>query len=229
MRRYAIFLFAIPAALVCARFGIWQLSRLQQRRASNAVLHAAMTQEPIQLNSRQQTYQPFRAVAASGRFDYDRQVVVEGAPIEGAPGVIVVTPLRLGDSTAVLVERGWVFSPDGQTVDLGRTRESDSTTVSGVIVDPGAEAGTVPGAEWPKRVQRPSPNVLGPLYPYKLLPYVVRRTDPPALSALRPVPLPELSDGPHLGYAFQWFAFAIIAVVGSVFIYRKEVRRVGRV
>ena len=29
-----------------------------------------------------------------------------------------------------------------------------------------------------------------------------------------PVPRSELTEGRHLGYAVQWFAFAIIAVVG---------------
>jgi len=31
----------------------------------------------------------------------------------------------------------------------------------------------------------------------------------------RPPPAPELESGPHLAYAFQWFAFAAIAVVGG--------------
>ena len=38
-----------------------------------------------------------------------------------------------------------------------------------------------------------------------------------------PVPMPqeELTEGSHLGYAVQWFAFAAIAIVGAGFlIYR---------
>ena len=38
-----------------------------------------------------------------------------------------------------------------------------------------------------------------------------------------PAPIPELDDGPHLSYAFQWFAFATIATVGYVILVRREV------
>ena len=45
----------------------------------------------------------------------------------------------------------------------------------------------------------------------------------PAESAdLRPIPLPDLSDGPHLSYAVQWVIFAGVAVVGFVFLIRRE-------
>jgi cytochrome oxidase assembly protein ShyY1 len=43
--------------------------------------------------------------------------------------------------------------------------------------------------------------------------------------SLAPIPLPELSDGPHLSYAVQWFLFATIAVVGYVVLLRREAAR----
>ena len=39
-----------------------------------------------------------------------------------------------------------------------------------------------------------------------------------------PSPLPELSDGPHLSYAIQWFTFAAIAVAGCVVLALREGR-----
>jgi cytochrome oxidase assembly protein ShyY1 len=35
-----------------------------------------------------------------------------------------------------------------------------------------------------------------------------------------PVPAPALNDGPHALYAFQWFGFAVIALVGAFFLPR---------
>jgi len=230
MRRYAIFLIAIPLALVSVRLGFWQLSRLHQRRALNASLKTAMAQPPIRLNERPGRVEPFHPVSVTGRFDYERQLVVDGVSQQGMPGVIVVTPVMIADSDAVLVERGWIVSPDGRTVDVARVRETDSATIQGFAVEPGPDAGLAVGEEWPRHVLRPSPTAVARLYPYHLLPYLVRRSDPPALgSPLRPVPLPELTEGPHLGYAFQWFFFAAVALVGSVVIYRREkgVQRAG--
>jgi len=34
-----------------------------------------------------------------------------------------------------------------------------------------------------------------------------------------------LGDGPHLSYAIQWFSFAVIIVVGSVALARKQRRQ----
>jgi cytochrome oxidase assembly protein ShyY1 len=37
-----------------------------------------------------------------------------------------------------------------------------------------------------------------------------------------PVPLPDLSEGPHLSYAIQWFCFAAVAVAGAAILVRRE-------
>jgi hypothetical protein len=48
---------------------------------------------------------------------------------------------------------------------------------------------------------------------------------PPQASGLpKIVPLPELSEGPHLSYAIQWFSFACVALIGWGVLIRKEAR-----
>ena len=42
------------------------------------------------------------------------------------------------------------------------------------------------------------------------------------------VPPPELSEGPHLGYAAQWFIFSTIAVIGYPLVLRRVVMRRGK-
>ena len=66
---------------------------------------------------------------------------------------------------------------------------------------------------------------------YELLPvYITLRSQVPAQGGLPEVaPAAELTDGPHLGYALQWFAFASIAAMGWTILVRREVldRRVA--
>jgi surfeit locus 1 family protein len=53
-----------------------------------------------------------------------------------------------------------------------------------------------------------------PLAPFMLLALgdtVVRDVTKPAA-----IPPPSLGEGPHQSYAFQWFAFATVAIVGFV-------------
>lgn len=40
-------------------------------------------------------------------------------------------------------------------------------------------------------------------------------------SVPRRLPPPTVDAGPHRSYAAQWFAFAIIAVVGGVLLFRR--------
>ncbi|MBI4500935.1 MAG: SURF1 family protein [Gemmatimonadetes bacterium] len=225
MRKYAIFFVAIPVAGLCVRLGFWQVSRLQQRQARNAALRTALAEPPVDLAHFSGDLAVFRSVRATGRFDYDRQIVVDASAVNGVPAVIIVTPLRLADGGAVLIDRGWVPSPDAHRVMLDSLREADSTEVTGAVVDPGPDIPVRADSIWPKHVQRPTPRSLATLYPYPVRPYIVRRIRPPGLGQkLLSVPLPELTEGPHLSYAIQWFAFAIIALVGSVFLFRKEAR-----
>jgi len=46
--------------------------------------------------------------------------------------VALITPLRLHDGSAVLVDRGWVPSPDAFHVDHRLYREPDTALVTGV-------------------------------------------------------------------------------------------------
>jgi surfeit locus 1 family protein len=228
MRRYAVFLVAAPVALVCVRLGFWQLSRLSERRALNESRRAAMALPPIQLEERPAPAQvdPYRSVRAAGTFDFSREVVISGRNFGEGPAAIVVTPLMLAGDTAVLVERGWIRAADPRRVGLDSLRETASVILDGIVVDAGPEMRAATDTGWPKYVQRANPRALGPEYPYPLLAYLVRRTAPPeGGQLLRPVPVPELSEGPHLAYAVQWFAFATIILVGSVALYRKEVRQ----
>src|SRR5437667_4395589 len=132
MRRYAIFFISIPVAILFVRLGFWQLSRLHERRAKNAEVRLGLARPAIDVANDTTDLAPYQPVRARGVFDYDRQVVIEAVGFEGTPAVVVVTPLRFPDGSAVLVERGWVPSPDARTVVLDSLRERDSAMVEGV-------------------------------------------------------------------------------------------------
>jgi len=152
------------------------------------------------------------------------------AKATGKPGVALVTPLRLADGSAVLVDRGWVPSPDAYTVRLDSVREPDTAQVAGMLLRVTASREfALPDSTWPVHVPSDDPARLADRYPYPLLPWVLRRTeaDGPVPPRLRPIPLPVIDNGPHLSYAIQWFAFATIAVVGSVLLFVRE-RETGK-
>ena len=65
---------------------------------------------------------------------------------------------------------------------------------------------------------------IGLQVPYKLVPIYIQPNPDPALTQ-PPYPFQptiEISEGPHLGYAIQWFIFATILFLGYPFFLRKQ-------
>ena len=209
---------ALVVAAVCVRLGFWQLARLHERRARNAVVRAGLARPPVELAGKIPTDSVRnRRVHARGIYDYDHERLWRPRSFQEMPGVDLVTPLKLADGSAVLVDRGFVPSPDAYHVDQAAFREPDSASVVGLALTAPRGRGDV------------DPATLGDSLPYPLLPVVVQAlpADSPAARARdfpRRWPVPQLTDGPHLSYAIQWFSFAVIIVVGSVALLRKTAR-----
>jgi surfeit locus 1 family protein len=213
----------LAVALLCMRLGFWQLHRLEERRARNSATVARMAEPPVQLSSMMMDSAGllFRRASVSGVYDDARTIIVAGRTYRGVPGVYVLTPLRVGNA-AVLVNRGWMPAADAANVNLDGIRESSPKDQTGLIVeltrDPRpADRDTSAGFRrvWfhvgHAALQREFPYPLA-TYAVQLLPAgdaprFPKRVDPPALD-----------EGPHLGYAIQWFSFAIIAVTGWLII-----------
>ncbi len=213
-------------ALVCARLGVWQLDRLRERRASNASSLAARSAPEVRIGGTM-TMNPSldgRVVSAVGHYDHTHDVVLRGKAYGGSPGVEIVSPLVLEDGrTAVLVNRGFVPTPDAVTVQTDSVRELGKVRVKGTALELPSGNGkplTRSGATTWARLDR---DALRGTMPYQLAPWYIRQSPDSALPRFprRLGPLP-LDDGPHLSYAIQWFAFAVMAIVfGAVILKTK--------
>jgi surfeit locus 1 family protein len=217
---------ALVAAALFVRLGFWQLDRLAQRRERNKLLSARINAAAAPWSDT--TAVRYRRVRLSGVPDYEREIVLVGRSRRASPGVNLVTPVRLrGTDTAVLVNRGWVYSPDATAVDRARWREGegegDTLSVEGYVeafTDPGP--GDLPANQ--RIARRLSHQAVSARFPYPIAPAYVVAIDPQRPAGrqasvspdvpVRPGP-PAPDEGPHFGYALQWFAFALIAVVGA--------------
>ena len=124
---------ALLIAATCVRLGVWQLDRLHGRRERNAALFAARARPPLEVDgSLPADSARDRRLHARGVYDYRHEQFWRARSYEGVPGVDLVTPLRLADGTAVLVDRGWAPLPDAYHVDQGAYREGDSAAVVGL-------------------------------------------------------------------------------------------------
>ena len=216
---------AVLAAALFIRLGFWQLSRLRERQAFNALIARQQRSRPIPFEQlpRDTAGAHYRGASVAGRFDYDHEVVMANRTRRGSPGVEFLTPLRLpGSDTAVLVNRGWVYSPDGSSVDRARWREGEESHVAGYIELFAPDSALTRSAH-PGLIRRVTRSELAPYVPYPLAPYyLVAVGDTADLSHPARRDLPVLDDGPHRGYALQWFSFAVIALGGAGIVVTRE-------
>lgn len=238
-------LFVFVTVVIMLNLGFWQLGRLDERKSANAIVTAAMDRQPEPLSSvlpagasstseqvKAAEYQP---VYVSGVYRPDEQVLVNNRTNNGSPGYWVVTPLVLADGTAVAVNRGWIpFSytedgswddfapPKGTVVVQGLLRQSQVRESNGLVSSPkDPEVGTL------RTLARLDVGRLAQQIDERMFPgYVsLRAQDPAQVDLPVPVPLPELSQGPHLGYAMQWFAFSLLTIIVYPLLLRRYARR----
>jgi surfeit locus 1 family protein len=219
-------LLVVLLVVVMVNLGFWQLRRLDEKRDRNALVEARMDQPEAAVGD---LLDPgaggdavsdvrFRQVTATGTYDDGATVEVRNRTQDGAPGAWLVTPLQLAGGERVGVIRGFVgFEPDGSFAPA--PAPEGRVTVTGLVMDPERLGGTA-GRD------------LGPLLGEDdVLPALVQAdgsAPPEPGDALEAVPAPELDEGPHLGYAAQWFIFSAIAAGGYPLVLRRVVARRGK-
>jgi surfeit locus 1 family protein len=213
--------FAVLAAAGCIRLGFWQISRLHQRRARNALVSARLdsTETDFAALPHDSALARFRRVRVTGTPDYAHELLYAARTHRGSPGVNFLTPVRIpGRDTAVLVNRGWVYSPDGATVDQAKWRERD-TTFTGYVEEFPAVPGTAYSSR-PNTIARLSYGVVQHALPYPVASVYVVMTGDSATAEDRVARLaaPPLDEGPHFSYAIQWFGFALVALIGAGYV-----------
>ncbi len=223
---------------VLIRMGLWQLQRLEERRAFNARVLAQLNEPEINLNNPVSLddllNMEYRVVSVDGVYDHTQEVLLRNQVWEDKPGYHILTPLRIqGSNWSVLVDRGWIpledagnlkpFEQPGLITIKGRFRFPQTKPDFGGVPDPTLAAGETGLFAWNivnlERIQKQMP--------FPLLPVYIQQESHPAGPTTLPVPialLPEISEGSHLGYAFQFFGFAAILAFGYPFYLKQQLK-----
>lgn len=220
----------------------WQLRRLDEKQDLNARITARADVAPTPLADLLRSEDvtgtddggrvEYRSTTVTGEYLTDEEFTIPSKTLNGAPGRLVVTPLRWSPTEPdVLVLRGFV----PQAVD------DDRAPIDGVEPPPGAVQvrGWLRPTQEPEGIQSTKAE-LGPSSFARVdiarieaardttfLPVYLQlgAQEPPTDAELLSLyPLPERSEGPHFSYAMQWGIFTLIAIVG----YPLVIRRVAR-
>lgn len=224
--------------VVMLNLGFWQLRRLEERRDLNALqaertAAVVVAADALAADAAAGGVEAveYRVVELTGRYRAADEVAVRNRTLGGLPGVWLLTPLAPAEGPALVVNRGWVpqsssdpaarppsSAPDGEVTVRGHARLSEQRTGLGVADPPDGRLASLARPD----IERYAAQLDYPVQPYYLQ---LTSQDPPPGDYPVMVALPAPGDGPHLGYAAQWFIFTAIAVVGYPLVLRHVSRR----
>lgn len=222
-------IFALAVSVGCIMLGFWQIERHRERKARNAEIMARLGEAPVPIERISPTGARFRRSVAEGVYDFSNEFVLTSRGRNGAPGVHVITPLRVANSdTAVLVNRGWAYTPDGMRIDVNVYREDSTAVVDGYAEEFSELPGPVTTPSVARAVRRLNKDSIASFLPYPFRPVILvqQRDSGEAKAVERGTPVrvepPRLDVGPHRSYAIQWFGFALVGIAGTVLVLRRD-------
>lgn len=210
---------AIVAAAATARLGFWQLERAAQKTALQAALDERARLPPLEgaalaSNAEAAAPQHHRRVQLVGRWSAAQTVLLDNRQLASPqPGFFVLTPLRLADGRAVLVQRGWAPRDvaDRARVPAVPTPE-DEVRVEGRIAPPPARTFAFAGEDRGRLRQNLDLGDFARETGLRLAPLTVLQLDAAPDGLQRAWPAPSSGVDRHRGYAFQWFGLAALVV-----------------
>lgn len=226
-RRFAPTLSGTVLALVgivsVGHLGMWQLGRADEKRqileqiAAGAASVAPLTSIDAQLPR-------YQTVTATGRYDGDRQILLDNMPSpRGMPGYRVLTPFELQGGGWILVDRGWLPVGPSRAVLPDVAVEGNERTIRGRLDElprPGIRLGSnTAGEGWPRVMNFPEHADLERALERGIGPYIVR-LDPSEPDGFERAGIvaPDFGPGRHIAYAVQWFGLGLVMLFLYVFL-----------
>ncbi len=212
-------LLMLPIPLFVA-LGVWQLDRAEQKREQVRVFGERAALPPLDLGDpiKDPEALRFRKLRARGTFEAGGQILIENRRQGSRIGFHVITPLHIsGSDSRVLVNRGWIAADnDGDpvaapvpAVEITVTGEAHLPSAPALVLHGNPEAAKDWGRRWPYLTLDLYRAATGT----QVLPVVILQHPDDAGGFLRSWPQEMPKEGMHIGYAIQWFAFALIALV----------------
>ena len=230
-----IFVALLIIAFIAA--GFWQINRLGQRQATNERvtqrLDTVVTlDDAVAATGNIADELDFRRVQVTGQFDNNRELLIANRSREGVAGFWMWTVFVEDDGSELVVNRGFIdrasiLQLPNDSIAARISGERGDLTLQGLLrlgdldarLSEDSTQLTRPDAEQAKALLGVDSTLPSEIY-------LQLEAQDPARSSEVPIglPLPDLTEGPHRSYAFQWFTFATIGIAG----YGLTLRRIAR-
>ena len=219
--------------LICIKLGLWQYRKAELKEAQQLQLSTRQAEQPIIIHNPIANVKNLRykRVKVQGVYNTDYQVFLDNQVEDGAVGYHVLTPLQIKDTHFfVLINRGWIKGTGNRQLPSVKT-PNGLQDIAGDISMPAdrfftLEAPVTKSDQWQPVWQNLDMQRYKRSVPFNIEPYIVRMdTTSNTGGFIRNWPIPGERVTKHLGYAYQWFGFALTIFVIYIVLNTKKVER----
>lgn len=229
MRRFiAVTTLAIGLIFGCVQGALWQFDRYQVRHTNNELIKkniALPTLDEVSLRTLKPAEIAFRKISLTGSFAPEKEILIRNRYHEGKYGFGVLTLFASDNGKKYWVDRGWVIagkdamtppvvqpvtSEKVQITAYARIENLESQVRGSVIALPGKASSQLQAWNKEQAIQTE------PVY------FDLIDSSNASFNPLVPTLLPELSDGPHLAYSFQWVLFIFLVIFAWYLVIRED-------
>ncbi len=227
----------IVVMAICIKLGFWQYDKAQSKLALQQQLEQGLSVAPVELPDVIQDKEVWRykRVKLTGVYETQYQILLDNKVSDGVVGYHVLTPMKIESlkQKYVLVNRGWIAGNLNRSIPDVLTPEGKQS-IQGDIFFPLSKFFTLETPEQNNKWQGVWQHIDMQRYaegvPFEIEPYVVRLDKVNAGGGFaRNWPLPADRITVHLGYAYQWFGFALtIFVIYIVLNLKSNFKRIKK-
>ena len=218
-------------AVITSLFGSWQWDRREQALSEIRKIESNYDRVPISLDEFMERGDKFvdqhewTPLVVTGQYLDEQTVLVRTRPRSGAVGFEVLVPF-ISQGETIIVNRGWIPSSSNAALPTEiPPPPEDALQVVGSVRSPepiikgrGAPEGQVSSINLGVLQDQLAANIREDFF--------LDLRDEIAVEQVAPLKpeRPELDEGPHLSYSFQWYLFGAMAVIGLLHQLRHAAR-----
>ncbi len=209
--------------------GFWQLDRaefkdiLQQKITERKNLSARGIDELPQ-SADDRRYLPIKL---SGKYDFEHNFLLDNKTFNGRVGYHVFTPVKMTDSKAILISRGFINLGKSRNQLPAITAPEGEINIRGILdLQPSRAlvlAENVNETEhWPLVLQYVDLKEISQTLSYELYDMVIWLDKDESGSFQYDLPVLNLNAAKNNGYAFQWFAMSLALFIIYIVVNTKK-------
>lgn len=222
---------AIALTLIfgCLYAAQWQFERGQGVSATNNIIKENLELEPIEMRdpaNLNAVANQWRLTTIRGNFSTSHQELVRNRYHEGKFGFEVLTLFTAVTGENFWVDRGWVAAgQNASTPPVVPPIEGEIKTITARIRSENLSR-QLQGSFFVTSAKSAKLDSIAKIQGIDAQPYyldLISSSDG-KVTPLTEIQLPELTSGPHYAYALQWLAFACLALIGRILVFREAQR-----